>query len=90
MIDDRVVNSKNENNFDVDSELDSMFQNGDSKNNQNTDYNTEQKSGNKVLVKTNDNSSSSNENGFSSVVGVVLVIISISLIMAALFIRMMS
>ena len=90
MIDDRVVNSKNENNFDVDSELDSMFQNGDSKNNQNTDYNTEQKSGNKVLVKTNDNSSSSNENGFSSVVGVVLVIISISLIMAALFIRLMS
>lgn len=90
MIDDRVVNSKNENNFDVDSELDSMFQNGDSKNNQNTDYNTEQKSDNKVLVKTNDNSSSSNENGFSSVVGVVLVIISISLIMAALFIRLMN
>lgn len=43
----------------------------------------------KVLMKTNDIKTHSYDGGYGSVLGVVLVIISISFILAALFIRML-
>lgn len=68
-------------------ELNEMF---DSKDEVKRDDDTLDKSSGKVLVKTNDTSISTNENGYGSVLGFVLVIISVSFILSALFIRMMS